>query len=124
MPTLTLSGIVLNSPDPLALARFYARLLGWGIVDESPEWVKLENPGGGISLAVQFEDIYVRPVWPSTSGEPQMMLHLDILVDDLKTAAAHARECGTTLAEHQPQEGVRVHLDPDGHPFCLFIEGS
>jgi len=124
MPNLTLSGIVLNSPDPPALARFYARLLGWEIVDESPEWVKLENPDGGISLAVQIEDIYVCPVWPAAPGEQQMMLHLDILVDDPEAAAAHARECGATLAEHQPQEGVRVHLDPDGHPFCLFIEGS
>ena len=26
---------------------------------------------------------------------------------------------GATLAEHQPQEHVRVLLDPVGHPFCL-----
>ena len=124
MPRLTLSGIVLNSPDPPALARFYAGLLAWEIVDESSEWVKLENPEGGISLSVQIEDIYVRPVWPAAPGEQQMMLHLDILVDDLETAAAHARGCGATLVEHQPQEGVRVHLDPDGHPFCLFVAGA
>ena len=124
MSKLTLSGIVLNSPDPPALARFYSRLLGWEIVDESPEWVKLELPDGSLSLSVQIEDIYVRPVWPAAPGEQQMMLHLDVLVDDLGAASAYARECGASLAEHQPQEGVRVHLDPDGHPFCLFIEGS
>ena len=124
MPTLSLSGIVLNSPDPSALARFYSRLLGWEIVHESPEWVKLENPGGGISLAIQIEDIYVRPVWPAAAGEQQMMLHLDILVDDLEAAATHARGCGATVATFQPQEGVLVHLDPDGHPFCLFVAGA
>jgi hypothetical protein len=85
---LKLSGIVLNSPDPPALACFYSRLLGWRIVHESPEWVKLENPDGGTSLAVQIEDIYVPPVWPAAPGEQQMMLHLDILAEDLEAASA------------------------------------
>ena len=122
--SLTLSGIVLNSPDPSALARFYSGLLGWEIVEDSPDWAQLRNPDGGIKLSVQIEDIYVPPVWPAAPGEQQMMLHLDILVDDLEAASAHARACGATLAEFQPQEDVRVHLDPDGHPFCLFIAGA
>ena len=25
------------------------------------------------------------------------------------------------LAGFQPQQDVRVHLDPAGHPFCLFL---
>ena len=29
-------------------------------------------------------------------------------------------DAGATLAAHQPQKAVRVMLDPDGHPFCLF----
>ena len=49
-----------------------------------------------------------------------MMVHLDIATDDLDAAVAHALECGATLADHQPQDGVRVMLDPDGHPLCLF----
>ena len=28
---------------------------------------------------------------------------------------------GATLAEFQPQEDVRVLLDPAGHPFCLYL---
>lgn len=27
---------------------------------------------------------------------------------------------GASVADHQPQAEVRVMLDPDGHPFCLF----
>jgi hypothetical protein len=27
---------------------------------------------------------------------------------------------GAVLAEYQPQDDVRVYLDPAGHPFCLF----
>jgi len=28
---------------------------------------------------------------------------------------------GATLAGFQPQDQVRVCLDPAGHPFCLFL---
>ena len=31
---------------------------------------------------------------------------------------------GAILADVQPQEHVRVMLDPAGHPFCLFAEDS
>ena len=48
-----------------------------------------------------------------------MAMHLDIGVDDLDTAVAWAVEAGASLAEAQPQQHVRVMLDPHGHPFCL-----
>jgi hypothetical protein len=50
-----------------------------------------------------------------------MMMHLEIRVDDLEAGCAHARACGATPAAFQPQQGVRVHFDPDGHPFCLYL---
>ena len=49
-----------------------------------------------------------------------MMTHLDIAVEDVASAVAWAVEAGATLASYQPQEHVRVLLDPAGHPFCLF----
>ena len=58
---------------------------------------------------------------PSTTGNQQMMMHLDIEVDDLDAAGAEAIEAGATLAEFQPQQHVRVYLDPAGHPFCLWV---
>ena len=54
-------------------------------------------------------------------GDQQMQLHLEIRVDDLEPADAHAVGCGATVAEYQPQDDVRVCLDPDGHPFCLWL---
>jgi hypothetical protein len=51
-----------------------------------------------------------------------MQSHLDIEADDLASGCAHAQMCRATMAEYQPQEHVRVHLDPDGHPFCIYIE--
>ncbi|MFD2080964.1 Catechol 2,3-dioxygenase [Actinopolymorpha cephalotaxi] len=121
MTELTLTTVNLATPDPPGLARFYQRLLGWEITAEEPHWVKLDNPAGGVALSFEYDRAYVRPVWPSTPTAQQMMMHLEIRVDDLEKAAAHAAECGATFAGHQPQDDVRVCLDPDGHPFCLWL---
>jgi hypothetical protein len=51
-----------------------------------------------------------------------MMIHLDIEVDDLERETARAVAEGARLAEFQPQDDVRVLLDPAGHPFCLYTE--
>lgn len=119
-PRLTLSGIVLDSPDARALAGFYRRLLGWEVEQDEPHWVKLRAPAGGPGLSFQSEPDYVRPAWPTQPPAQQMMVHLDIRVDDLEVAGAHAIAAGAVLADYQPQENVRVYFDPAGHPFCLF----
>jgi hypothetical protein len=49
-----------------------------------------------------------------------MMAHMEIGTDDVAAAVVHAIACGARLADVQPQDHVRVMLDPDGHPFCLF----
>jgi catechol 2,3-dioxygenase-like lactoylglutathione lyase family enzyme len=118
---MTLTGIVLDSPDASELAAFYHRLLGWTVVQDEPGWVKLGAPNGGPGLSFQTESAYVRPVWPAGPGDPQMNLHLDIQVEDLAEAGAHAEKAGAVQAEFQPQEDVRVFLDPAGHPFCLYL---
>jgi catechol 2,3-dioxygenase-like lactoylglutathione lyase family enzyme len=118
---MTLSGIVLDSADPQDLAAFYQRLLGWQVVQDEPGWVKLGAPAGGPGLSFQQEKNYVRPVWPAAPGDPQMAVHLDIQVEDLAEAGAHAERAGATMADFQPQDDVRVFLDPAGHPFCLFL---
>ncbi len=33
-------------------------------------------------------------------------------------------QCGATLADTQPQDDVRVLLDPVGHPFCLVLQSA
>lgn len=119
-PRMTLAGVVLDSPDARELAAFYERLLGWSRDEDEAHWVTLRAPDGGAGLSFQTEPGYLRPVWPAGPDDPQMMVHLDIHVDDLDAASAHAVAAGATLASFQPQEHVRVHLDPAGHPFCLF----
>lgn len=118
-------GLVLDAPDARELARFYERLLGRTIFDDSPEWVTLApSRDAGYNLAFQTESNYVRPVWPSEPGKPLMMMHLDLQVDDLQEAVAHAVQAGAELASFQPQADVRVMLDPSGHPFCLYLDNG
>jgi hypothetical protein len=59
---------------------------------------------------------------PTEDGKQQMMLHLDIEVPDLDTAIEAAVAAGAWIASHQPQETVKVMLDPAGHPFCLYVD--
>lgn len=120
-PRLQLCGIVLDSPDPRSLADFYERLLGWRRTQDEPEWVKIMPPGGATGLSFQAELANRRPTWPATDGDQQMMVHLDIEVDDLDLAGDHAVAAGAVRADFQPQDDVRVYLDPDRHPFCLFL---
>ncbi len=113
-------GVVLDAPDPQALAHFYADLLGWQIAKEDGTGAAMGPREGVAYLAVQKAEHYVPPVWPPEPGAQQMLMHLDFEVSDLAAAVAHALELGAELAGFQPQEDVRVLLDPAGHPFCLY----
>jgi catechol 2,3-dioxygenase-like lactoylglutathione lyase family enzyme len=121
-PTLTFTTVNISAPDPHVFGRFYHRLLGGELQADEPDWVVLRLPNGGVGIAFQTETDYARPVWPADPDEQQMMMHLEIRVDDLEGAVAHAVAAGATLAGYQPQEDVRVCLDPAGHPFCLWLD--
>ena len=114
-------GIVLDAPSAPDLAYFYSDLLGWEISHESPEDCNLAPKSGVAYLAIQTSRGYVRPTWPNADGQQQMMLHLDFEVVDLEAAVAHAVELGAEEAAYEPQDDVRVMLDPAGHPFCLYL---
>ena len=116
-------GVVLDAPDGVALAHFYARLLGWSIFSEGDGGAAVApSEQAGYYLGFETNHHYVRPVWPTVPGEPQMSMHLDVEVDDLDHAVRYAVEVGAELAEYQPQKTVRVMLDPAGHPFCLYLD--
>ena len=120
---MRVSAAVLGAADANALASFYERLLGWTVVEAEPGWVRLRDPSGNAGsagLSFAHEADYVPPVWPTAAGAQQMMVHLDIAVEDLDSGVEWAQRLGAVLADYQPQDHVRVMLDPAGHPFCLF----
>ena len=113
-------GITLEAPDPHALLVFWSAILDRPIWDETETGGSLDLLEGVASLGVQKAEVYEPPVWPPEHGRPGMQLHLEVEVTDLAAAVEHAIELGATLADHQPQDDVRVLLDPAGHPFCLY----
>ncbi len=126
---MRVSGPTLDAGDPMALAEFYGRLLGWEIerfegprpgMPSSDGWAVLRAPDGSMKIEVQWEPHYQPPVWPGAEGAQLMMMHLDIGVADIAEGVRWAVAQGARMAEVQPQDGLRVMLDPEGHPFCLF----
>jgi predicted enzyme related to lactoylglutathione lyase len=112
-------GTAIEAPDPAALARFYAGLLGWTIGHEEPGTTILAAPEGSIYVVFQQATGYQAPVWPPVDGQQRPMMHFDFQVGDLDSAVAEAVALGASVATHQPQDNVRVLFDPAGHPFCL-----
>ena len=120
---MRVSTVNISSSDPRSLARFYAALLGLEIRVDEPDWVVISGPGS-VPIAFELDEHFQPPVWPSEPGAPPTQMHLEVQVDDLQGALTHALEVGARLADHQPQEDVRVCLDPAGHPFCLWLDES
>jgi catechol 2,3-dioxygenase-like lactoylglutathione lyase family enzyme len=125
------TAVTITAPDPRALAAFYARLLDRAVtITEGPRpgepaeagWAQVRAPEGSgePTLNFEYERHWQAPTWPAVAGRPYATQHLDIYVEDLAAAVAHAQKAGARLAEVQPQDDVRVLLDPAGHPFCLF----
>jgi hypothetical protein len=109
--------LVIDCPDPVALATFYGALLDWP-VEASDDWAHIRAEYGD-SIGFQKVEGYTPPDWPG-QDQPQQM-HVDVTVDDLDVAEAAVIGLGATKHEHQPGTTFRVFLDPAGHPFCLCI---
>jgi hypothetical protein len=110
--------IVLDCPDPAALAKFYGAMLDWK-VDISSDWAEVRADYGQC-LSFQLVEDYRPPVWPDQDVPQQM--HLDVVVDDLDAGEAAVLQLGATKHDHQPGTSFRVFLDPAGHPFCLCVD--
>ncbi|MFI2434559.1 VOC family protein [Streptomyces sp. NPDC018693] len=116
MALAKLGAVVLDCPDPRALAGFYADVLG-GTVEGDGEWVDLKVPGGQ-PLAFQAAPGFVPPRWPAPDHSQQF--HLDLTVDDLDAAEKSVLALGAKILDAEDRSrGWRVYADPAGHPFCL-----
>lgn len=115
----------MDCKEPHDLAKFYAELLAWSIVFSDDDYACISAPdvqqGAYPGITFQRNPAYRPPVWPAQPEAQQQMAHLDIAVNDLEKAVAHAIHCGATVADAQFSDGWRVMLDPAGHPFCLCL---
>ncbi len=133
-PRIQWKTLSIDCADADEMAAFYIELLGWAVSergDVDPEsgrsgWVMLENPAGGVCLALGAHEWYQPPVWPERPGEQAKMMHFEIGVDDVEASVERALSAGGSIAPWQPPDrdpaGLRVILDPSGHQLCLFYD--
>ncbi|WP_211303683.1 VOC family protein [Pseudosporangium ferrugineum] len=111
-----LDTVVIDCPDPRALARFYTELLGMHVVHDEDGWVVIRTDSDGPGLAFQKAPDLVPPQWPDPARPQQF--HLDVRVDDIEKAEQRALAAGAERLDGQG-DTFRVYADPIGHPFCL-----
>jgi catechol 2,3-dioxygenase-like lactoylglutathione lyase family enzyme len=104
--------VVLDCPDPAALAEFYSRLLGQPVTYQSDDWVVVAASDASSGLAFQLAPGHRRPTWPDPAVPQQV--HLDIMVEDVAASGPLVLALGA-----QKLDGEDVYADPAGHPFCL-----
>jgi catechol 2,3-dioxygenase-like lactoylglutathione lyase family enzyme len=103
--------VVLDCPDPAALAAFYSALLGLPVTYRSADWVVVAENDTTSGLAFQLAPDHRPPAWPDPARPQQF--HLDVMVDDLTVARPAVLALGATALSDD------VFADPAGHPFCL-----
>jgi len=117
MPVATLNTVVLDCPDPTALAGFYAGILGGDLRPDGADWVDLVG-AAGTQLAFQAAPGHTPPDWPRPDSSQQF--HLDLKVSDLDAAEKEVLALGARLIDDGGGDRTwRVYADPAGHPFCL-----
>ncbi|MFD8521390.1 VOC family protein [Streptomyces capillispiralis] len=116
MSMAKVGAVVLDCPDPRALAGFYAGIVG-GALEGDDDWVDLKVPGGPV-IAFQAAPGYVPPRWPEADRSQQF--HLDLTVEDLDAAEKEVLALGARPLDAEDRSRTfRVYADPAGHPFCL-----
>ncbi|MER5214691.1 VOC family protein [Streptomyces sp. NPDC002838] len=115
--------VVLDCPDPPALAAFYAQVGGGTPEAEDDDWVVLRIPDGP-RLAFQRAPGFTPPEWPRADRNSQQF-HIDF---DAGTTweeidAAHEKVLALGARpldlEDREKKDFQVYADPAGHPFCL-----
>jgi catechol 2,3-dioxygenase-like lactoylglutathione lyase family enzyme len=104
--------VVLDCPDPAALAAFYSQLLGLPITNQGDDWVVVAANDTSSGLAFQLARDHRSPTWPDLAVPQQV--HLDVMVEDVAAAEPLVLALGAKRLD-----GENVYADPAGHPFCL-----
>jgi hypothetical protein len=109
VPTERLHGLVVDSTDPAARARWWAGIYGVAVTDNE-QWFTLEGVPGMPILTMDFVPV----------PEPKTVknrIHWDVMVPDVSPLV----EAGATLLR-KPDEQIDWHVlaDPEGNEFCVF----
>jgi hypothetical protein len=111
VPAERLHGLVVDSADPEAQARWWARVYGVSVT-KNDGWFTLEGVPGMPILTMDFVPV----------PEPKTVknrIHWDVTVPGVSPLV----EAGATVLR-EPGDGIRWHVlaDPEGNEFCAFTE--
>jgi len=112
VPIGRLHHVILDCPDPAALATFYSALLDLPVTYRDADFAVVSTSDRASGLAFQRAPGLRAPTWPDPATPQQ--IHLDVMVDDVPAASAAVLDLGATALA-----GDGVFADPAGHPFCL-----
>jgi len=109
--------VILDCPEPEALAEFYSELLGLPVTYRSDDFVVVARDDATSGIAFQRAPDHRPPQWPDPRYPQQV--HLDVMVDDQDAAEGQVLALGAVALP-----GDHVYADPAGHPFCLIPRPS
>ena len=107
--------VIVDCPDPAALAAFYSALLGLPVTWQQHDFAVVSVNDTTSGIAFQRVADYQPPRWPD-SARPQQM-HFDVMVDDVAAAGPQVLALGARRLGGDTRSPV--YADPAGHPFCL-----
>lgn len=110
MPIGALHEIVVDCPNPEALARFWQALIGGDVIVEEPDWVVLDGDEDGFYFRFQ------RGRRNAGAGR----IRFDVEVDDLDVAVDEAEQLGARKvgAVVEDEDGsLQLMVDPGDNEF-------
>lgn len=115
-----LVALCFDANDTLRLARFWAGVLGWEMVDSHDGIALLPSDDTGFSIGFQ-------PTQGQKTGQNHVHLHLtSTSLDDQQSTVARALELGGRHLDvgQLPEEEHVVLADPEGNEFCVIEAGN
>ena len=108
--------VIVDCPDPAALATFYAELLGLPVTWQEDDFAVVSRDDTSSGIGFQLAPGLQAPRWPDPSRPQQM--HFDVMVDDVEAAESRVLALGARRLPGADSDSA-VYADPAGHPFCL-----
>jgi predicted enzyme related to lactoylglutathione lyase len=119
--TCQLLAVCFDASDHIRLARFWAGILGWNMVDDGQDGTTL-LPSDDTGFRIRFQ-----PTQEQKTGQNQM--HFDLTstsLEDQQQTVARSLELGARHIDigQRPEEGHVVLADPEGNEFCVIEPGN
>lgn len=128
--TCHLLALSFDANDPPRLARFWAGVLGWEVVDDSDDSDDFDNAHGTLALLPSDDTGFRLRFVPSQEPKTvQNQMHFDLTsasLADQQETVARSLELGARHIDvgQRPEEGHVVLADPEGNEFCVIAPGN